>query len=489
VELRGFGHAGLARTVTQLAAGLGTLTALRLLAAATIPLAPDEAYYWVWSHALAPGYLDHPPMVALWIRVGTALLGQTALGVRLLAPVSTLLASVLLFDAGRVLFDPRRAAWAVLLLNATLLLGVGAVIMTPDTPLLFFWTLALWAAARIAAGGGGLWWLAAGLFGGLALDSKYTALFLWIGVGAWVLLHPKVRFWLGRWQPWAAIVIGLVLFAPVLAWNAAYHWASFARQGGRLADWRPARAAQFLAELVGGQIALATPLIFALCLGGLAASWRRRHDPRWALLLALSLPSIIVFVQHALGDRVQGDWPAIIYPALALGAAGWSARIALNRAAVALGFGITLAVYAQAGYPQAGTRLIPLPPRLDPIAHQLSGWPALEGQLSAAARETGARTVAVVGYAPASELAWLAPAGLRLIGIDPHWTFTTLPRIAAPAGGLLLRDARDFTPPDPGRWGASARVGLVQRSGIPGGTFAVYRVEHIPQGVLLPGRG
>jgi 4-amino-4-deoxy-L-arabinose transferase-like glycosyltransferase len=48
----------------------------------------DEAYYWVWSRALAPGYLDHPPMVALWIRAGTALAGQTALGIRLLGPLS-----------------------------------------------------------------------------------------------------------------------------------------------------------------------------------------------------------------------------------------------------------------------------------------------------------------------------------------------------------------------------------------------------------------
>lgn len=483
MELRGLGHAGLARTIVPLAAGLAALTALRLLVAAIVPLAPDEAYYWVWSHALAPGYLDHPPMVALWIRAGTALLGQTASGVRLLAPLSALLASFLLFDAGRVLFDPARAALAVLLLNATLLLGVGAVIMTPDTPLLFFWTAALWAGARIAAGGGGGWWLAAGLFGGLALDSKYTALFLWIGTGLWLLLHPRARVWLRRWQPWAATALGLALFAPVLGWNAVHGWASFARQGGRVADWQPARALQFLGELVGGQAGLATPLVFALCLCGLAASWRRRHDPRWALLLALSLPPVAVFVQHALGDRVQGDWPAIIYPALTLAAAGRPARPGLNRAAIVLGLGMTLAAYAQAA---AG--LIPLPPRADPVAHQLGGWRALAMQAAAAAREAGTATVAVIGYAPASELAWLAPAGLRVIGVDPHWALTTLPREAPPAGGLLLRDSRDAAPPDPRRWGDSRRVGVVRRPGVPAGAFAVYRVGHMPCGVLLPGR-
>ena len=77
-----------------------------------------------------------------------------------------------------------------------------------------------------------MWWLVAGLAGGLALDSKYTALFLWVGVGFWVLLVPAVRPWLRRWQPWAACAIGLALFAPVLCWNAAHELGRF-RQARR----------------------------------------------------------------------------------------------------------------------------------------------------------------------------------------------------------------------------------------------------------------
>src|ERR1700712_150226 len=137
-----------------LAAAIAVVTLIRLVMAATVPLAPDEAYYWIWSRALAPGYLDHPPMVAIWIRAGTSLLGQTAFGVRLLGPVAAALASWMLFDAARVLFPGTKVGpAAVIMLNASLLLGVGTVIMTPDSPLLFFWTAAFWAAARIAAGG------------------------------------------------------------------------------------------------------------------------------------------------------------------------------------------------------------------------------------------------------------------------------------------------------------------------------------------------
>ncbi len=73
------------------------------------PLAPDEAYYWVWSRALAAGYLDHPPMVALWIRAGTALAGDTPLGIRLLGPLSAPLGSLLLVGRAGPASRPGRA--------------------------------------------------------------------------------------------------------------------------------------------------------------------------------------------------------------------------------------------------------------------------------------------------------------------------------------------------------------------------------------------
>ena len=124
--------------------------------AALLPLSPDEAYYWVWSRALAPGYADHPPMVALWIRAGTWVAGDCALGVRLLGPLSAALGSALLWDTAERLLPARNAGiWAVLLLNSMLLAGAGAIIVTPDSPLLFFWTCALWAMARLIAGGVG----------------------------------------------------------------------------------------------------------------------------------------------------------------------------------------------------------------------------------------------------------------------------------------------------------------------------------------------
>ena len=460
-----------------LAALVAALTVVRLLVADWVPLAPDETYYWIWSRALAPGYLDHPPMVALWIKAGSALAGQTALGLRLLGPLATALASWLVYDAATRMFaDRRAAAAAVLLLNGTLLLGVGSIIMTPDSPLLFFWTATLWAMIRLIRSGRGGWWLVAGIAAGLALASKYTGAFLWLGIGAWTLGVPEGRAWLRRWQPWLAVILGIMLFAPVVAWNAAHHWAGFLKQGGRVGDWQPVRALGFIGELIGGQIGLATPGIWLLCMIGLWIAARRTwasRDPAWSLLAALSIPPVLVFLQHAIGDRVQGNWPAIIYPALAIAAAGWLAE-RNNRAwigASSLGFAITALAYAQALW-----GILPLPPRLDPIALRLSGWPQMTSATDNMRIASAAGFIAVEGYAAASELAWWSAPSVPVLGIDPRWTLFDLPTVSvAGKSGLLIRDARRTEPPDPALWAAAEQIGSLNRTEGQAG-FAVFHV-------------
>ncbi len=365
MELRCFRDAGVARPLKLALAALAVLTAVRLMVAALAPLSPDEAYYWVWSRDLQAGYLDGPPMVAWWIRAGTLIAGQGALGVRLLGPISAALGSLLLYQAGEALL-PRRGAGitAAVLLNAMLLFGAGAVIITPDTPLLFFWVCALWSAAMFVRDRNDWRLLAAGVFAGLAVNSKYTATFLVLGLGLWILLTPRLWRVLLRPAAWWGVLWGAAVFAPMVAWNQAHHWASFEKQGGRIGDFAWGRAGRFLGELIVGQIGLATPLVFLLCVGGVVLAvrlaWRRR-DPAWMLLAALTVPPILVFVEHALGDRVQANWPAIIYPAAVVAACGLDARFwqRLRRPAVALGLAITGVVYVQ-----AATGVIPLPPGL-----------------------------------------------------------------------------------------------------------------------------
>ena len=463
----------MSRPLIWAATGLLALTLVRLWVAAILPLAPDEAYYWVWSRALAPGYLDHPPMAALWIRAGTALAGQTSLGVRLLGPLSAALGTVLLYHAAQRLFPGRHAGLtAAALLNATPILGVGAVIMTPDTPLLLFWTATLWAGAHLASGGSTRWWLMAGFTAGLALSSKYTAAFLPLGLGLFALIAMPRS--LRRPEIYIGGLIALALFLPVIAWNAQNDWAGFLKQGGRVSHWRPERAVTFLSELVLGQIGLASPGVFVLFAAGIGLAIRitvRSRDRVWTLLAAFTVPPALLFLEHAIGDRVQGNWPAILYPAAAIAAAGLTAPRwrRLTGPSAALGFAIVVLIYAHgvSAWPSFADLV-------NPVARQLRGWDALAARAETARLTANATILIAEPYGLAAELAWSSPPGVRVLAAGDHWIRTTLPRAALGEGTvLLIRPERHGEQPDPSAWRDAVPAGTLARTAA-GGAIERY---------------
>jgi 4-amino-4-deoxy-L-arabinose transferase-like glycosyltransferase len=489
----GAGHGR--RTAWLELSALAALTLLRFAAAARLPLSPDEAYYWVWSKALAAGYLDHPPMVALWIRLGTALLGDSALGVRLLGPLALAVGSVLLWRAAEDLLPGRGAGvTAAVLANATLLFGVGSVTMTPDTPLLFFWTGTVFACGRLLATGNAAWWLVAGGFAGAAMASKYTGLLLPPAVLLWLLLGPSLRSWLRRPAPWLGVLVAGVLFSPVLVWNAQHGWVSFLRQGGRMDDWQPARAPEFLGELLGGQIGLATPLLAALFGAGFWLSVRQaRQGAAGSVLLAtlLGVPSV-VFLQHALGGRVQANWPSVLYPQAAIAAAGLAGSWRYWRApAVALGFLLTAVIWVQALYSPA-----PLPAHWDPTLQRLAGWRSLAGEVTRMATADQARFVAVDNYGLAAEMAWHATTPLPVLAVGERWrwfAFADASALVAGREGVLLRSERRQGAPRSSAFTVLAPLQqlLRGRDGKTAEVLRLYRVQGRGGGepvVLLPRR-
>ena len=266
------------------------LTVLRLVVAAYTPLSADEAYYWVWSRALAESYLDHPPMVALWIRIGTFFAGETALGVRLLGPLAAAAGSFLLAGTAEALFPGRR-------------LGIPAAVSAERNAdagrgrgdhdaghaagvLRHAWRSGRWRGCSAD----GRWWLLVGAALGLALDSKYTAVLIGAGIPLWLAWVPQLRGEFRRPWLWAGGAVAVLLFAPVVAWNAQHGWASFARQGGRTGDWHPAAAGRYVGELLLSQLGLvdaaAVRAVRAPGFGGrVRAAWGRR-DPSWSLLAA-----------------------------------------------------------------------------------------------------------------------------------------------------------------------------------------------------------
>src|SRR5436305_10543049 len=298
-----------ARIVRNTALVILALVGLRLVAAAFTPITFDEAYYWMWSQNLAGGYYDHPPMVAYVIRAGTMIAGDTELGVRLVSVLLALPMSYAIYRSAAILFGGRRvAATATILLNVTLMAAVGTMIVTPDAPLLVASSFVLFFLAKVLATGRGAWWLAVGVAVGLALLSKYTALFFGPAILIWLIAVPKLRRWLISPWPYLGGALAFAIFSRVIFWNADHQWMSFLKQFGR------ARIEDFtlfyIGEIIPTQIAFATPLVFILGTMGLYAFWRRHAGASAARVLLSSMfwTITLYFVWHSLHSRVEANW-------------------------------------------------------------------------------------------------------------------------------------------------------------------------------------
>src|SRR6202022_3099343 len=155
------------RRLLAVAVLIAALTALRVIYASVIDLRTDEAYYWTWSKENVLCYLDHPPMIAWFIRAGTAIFGDTDLGVRFAGLVAMLVTQLLLADiVRRVTGDIRAVILAVLMPEAALYYGLLMAKVAPDVALIPFALAMICALVRLVETDDGRWWLVAGAFGG-----------------------------------------------------------------------------------------------------------------------------------------------------------------------------------------------------------------------------------------------------------------------------------------------------------------------------------
>jgi 4-amino-4-deoxy-L-arabinose transferase-like glycosyltransferase len=347
-------------------------------------LSGDEAYYWLWSRRLQLSYYDHPAMMAWWMAASAALFGESEAAIRLPAILAVAAVTLLVFDGARIAFrDIRAGWWAVLLLNATILFAAAGILVTPDSPLLVFWSLALWAMIRLLDDGRVRWLYLLGLALGLGFTSKYTMVLIAPGILAVFALFPDGRRWWKSPHFWAAIALAVICTLPVLVWNARHDWISIKKQMSHSFDVPVAHPLHSMITFLGTQFGVITPLVFLLLLWGMGwalwAGWRRRQ-PGWFLLGATSAPLLAFFVKHSLGGLVQPHWPGPAYLGAAMAAAGawtmgadrWHRAFRLAWAG-AVGLG---AILVGLTYWQLVMADLPIPVKADPMS-RLGGWDQL----------------------------------------------------------------------------------------------------------------
>jgi 4-amino-4-deoxy-L-arabinose transferase-like glycosyltransferase len=291
------------------------------VAALIVPLFPDEMYYWEWSRHLAPGYFDHPPAIAWLIRLGTLVFGDSALGVRGPAIACGIVAALGIRATALELGGAAAARRAMPLVGTIPLLAGAFILATPDAPLLATVSWALYAVLRASRQGAGVqastrWWCLAGFLVGLGFLSKYTLVLVPAGVALAAALHRPLRRLFATPGPWLAVLVAAVTIVPLLAWNASHDWLSFrfqlshglgAPRGGSPLD----RELSFL----GGQVGLATPILFVMLAWAAGKTFRDAKDSRAVLLAGVVSLVFAVFAWSASRKPVEANWPALAYPA------------------------------------------------------------------------------------------------------------------------------------------------------------------------------
>jgi dolichol-phosphate mannosyltransferase len=396
---------------------------LRLIYCGQVELLPEEAYYWNYSRHLDIGYLDHPPMVAWLIRLGTAVFGGTELGVRSAAVCSGALASFFVYRLTRNLFDEASALVALVLMQLLPFFFFSGILMTPDAPLTAAWAALLYYLERALIADRARAWWGVGVSLGLGLLSKYTILMVVPAALIFMVWDAQSRHWLRHWLPYAAGGLALAIFSPVIDWNATHGWASFAFQTSR----RLAQAPRFsLHRLILSALVLLTPaglLSLVETLWGAVAAGGSGFDERKRRFLQLSvLTPLAVFFVFSLRHEVKLDWTGTLWlaaaPALAFAAVSLHDSAAKGVQAWARAAWVPTLVFLTLVYGGVLHYLVLGLPGVGYGGHMEVvpiGWRSMGEQLAAVeddVREKTGSQPLVVGadrYEIASELAFYAP--------------------------------------------------------------------------------
>ncbi|NQV31012.1 MAG: glycosyltransferase family 39 protein [Candidatus Marinimicrobia bacterium] len=292
-------------------------TVFRSLLALILPLTPQEAYYWSWSRDLSLSYFDHPPLTTYSIWLTTMLFGQTIFGIKIAAVLWFLGMNIFWARLVQEMFgNTDQTFWTLLALNATIVFELYGFVITPDTPLLFAWSACIYALWKLIETENPKWWYLAGLFMGLAWLGKYSGIMLVPSVFLFTLVSRQQRKWLLTPHPYLAVGISILVFAPVLIWNAQHDWVSFAFQGSRRTSGMGHWELRFVGELFGSQFFILTPYLFVLVFATLNRFGRKIFsglEDKVLLLLSSGIVTSVFFIAVSFRSLVKMNWLAPSY--------------------------------------------------------------------------------------------------------------------------------------------------------------------------------
>ncbi len=292
-------------------AGLLLVLGLKLLLAWSLDLYSDEIFYWQASTRPALAYSDLPFMSALLAGLGTALLGNSAFGVRTLFLLMGTSIPLLVYWLARPLLPRQLALEAGALALCLPLCAFLGLLAVPDVPLLFFGLLLTGCLERATRLGTLSWWLGTGMAAALGISTHYRfAPWLLAALIFMLVFRPMHRYWRqpGLWLAAAILALGLY---PILAFNLGNQLSGVDYHLLERHPW------EFQAEgllHILKQAGLATPLLYVALIATLVHLLRagRAGDHRrglFGILALVNLSLYLVLAPWSDNTRTSIHWP------------------------------------------------------------------------------------------------------------------------------------------------------------------------------------
>ncbi len=304
--------------------------AVRALMAAGFNLGNDEAYYYTYALYPAMSHFDHPPMVGWVIQLFSLNLHfSSEIFIRMAAVVAGTVNTWLMYAIGRQLRDERTGWYAALLYTASVYgFVIVGIFILPDSPQSVFWLSAilmlLKAFGREIDVKAKQRFLLASVFIGLAMLSKYTSAYLWLGMIIHILIYN--RKWLTEKVFYLAHLVMVVLFLPVLIWNAQNGFVSFLFHSGRVEPFIKTFTPDYFLTEVLGEALYTNPVILVLVGFAVVAFFKGKYNKTnspIALLVWAALPLIATFLVVSIFRRTLPHWSGAGYLTLIPLAALW----------------------------------------------------------------------------------------------------------------------------------------------------------------------
>ena len=289
--------------------------------AAFIEFGNDEVYYWTYAMYPDWSHFDHPGMVGWLMQIFSLnLLFHSEFALRLSSIIFMTVDTYIIYRLGCLLKNKLAGFYAALLYTASpYCFIITGVFIMPDTPLMMFTLLSIWcflSSFRPARNDGLL--VLGGLFAGLALLSKYSAAFIWVGVGLYILIYDRKQ--LKNKYLYLSALISVICMLPVLIWNMQNDFISFTFHGDRVSFFGKLQPLDFLAE-IAGELGYNNPINYILIITALVAFFKGRkylEESAGRLLLCFALPFIGLFWFFSLTRQILPHWSAPAFSLLLL---------------------------------------------------------------------------------------------------------------------------------------------------------------------------